>query len=145
MLSQIKQDIVQAMRDKAQGDLSVLRMLKSAIENAQIAKKGELTNPEIVNLIRKQIAQRQDSISQFKSGGREELADKELEEITVLQRYLPTEWSDTELEENVNSVITQLGATTKKDMGKVIKAVADVANGKCDNKRISQSVSSKLS
>lgn len=144
MLQKIKQDTIQAMRDKAQVDLGVLRMLQSAITNAQIAKKGELSDAEIINLIRKQIAQRQDSVDQFRSGGREELADKELAEISVLQRYLPIEWSDAELEKNVQSAIDNLGASSKKDMGRVIKAVVEAANGQCDNKRISQAVGEKL-
>lgn len=144
MLQKIKQDTIQAMRDKAQVDLGVLRMLQSAITNAQIAKKGELSDTEIINLIRKQIAQRQDSVEQFRSGGRGELADKELAEISVLQRYLPIEWSDAELEQNVQSAIGNLGASSKKDMGRVIKAVVEAANGQCDNKRISQAVGAKL-
>ncbi len=144
MLQKIKQDTIQAMRDKAQVDLGVLRMLQSAITNAQIAKKGELSDAEIINLIRKQITQRQDSVEQFRSGGREELADKELAEISVLQRYLPIEWSDAELEQNVQLAIDNLGASSKKDMGRVIKAVVEAANGRCDNKRISQAVGAKL-
>lgn len=144
MLEKIKQDTIQAMRDKIRVDLSVLRMLQSAITNAQILKRGELDKNEIIGLIRKQIAQRQDSVTQFRAGGREELADKELVEITVLQRYLPTEWSDVELEQNVQLAIDNLGASSKKDMGRVIKAVVEAANGQCDNKRISQTVGAKL-
>jgi uncharacterized protein YqeY len=144
MLNKIKEDTVKAMREKSQLDLSVLRMLKSAIENAQIAKKGELSSAEIVGLIRKQITQRQDSADQFRNGGREELANKELAEISVLQGYLPVEWSDEQLETNVQLAIDNLGASGKKDMGRVIKAVAESANGQCDNKRISQIVAKKL-
>lgn len=144
MLEKIKQDTIQAMRDKTQVDLSVLRMLQSAITNAQILKRGELNKNEIIGLIRKQIAQRQDSVTQFRAGGREELADKELAEISVLQRYLPVEWSDAELEYAVQLAIDITNASSKKDMGQVIRVVVEKANGQCDNKRISQAVGKRL-
>lgn len=144
MLEKIKQDTIQAMRDKTQVDLSVLRMLQSAITNAQILKRGELDKNEIIGLIRKQIAQRQDSVTQFRAGGREELADKELAEISVLQRYLPVEWSDAELEYAVQLAIDITNASSKKDMGQVIRVVVENSNGQCDNKRISQAVGERL-
>jgi uncharacterized protein YqeY len=147
MLEQINKAIQHALKSKEnQSQLSVLRMLKSAMENAKIAKKdhSDLTNQEVTAIIRKQVAQRQDSATQFQAGNRHDLADKELQEIKFLETYLPKQWTTEELEYNVTYAISKLGATSKKDMGKVIKLVSDASDGSCDNKRISQLVGKLL-
>jgi hypothetical protein len=139
----IQEDIKQAMRDKDTTKLNVLRALKNSITNTALVK-GSIDQPvsdlEVMGLIRKEISKRQDSIASFISSLRQDLIDKEQAEIDVLTPYLPTEISDEVLEKIVVSAIEILGATTKRDMGKVIKAVVEEVDGRADNKRISQMV-----
>lgn len=148
MINTIQNDLVQAMRDKNTNVLNVLRALKTSISNTALTKgniDAKVTESEIIGLIRKEISKRNDSIEAFKQANRGELIDKEKLEIMILQRYLPIEWSEKELNDEVAYAIADIGATSKKDMGKVIKAVMDKANGKADNKRISTIVGSLLS
>jgi uncharacterized protein YqeY len=147
MINTIQSDLVQAMRDKNTNVLNVLRALKTAITNTALTKgniDAEVAPAEIIGLVRKEISKRNDSIEAFKQANRGELIDKERLEIEILQRYLPIEWSGEELEKAIQDSIKELGATTKKDMGRVIKHVMDKANGKADNKRISSIVGSHL-
>ena len=145
---QITSDIKSAMRDKNKVALNTLRALKSAITNAKIDKSGidaELPENEIINIIRKQIKQRQDSINQFEKAGRAELAENEKEEITILEQYLPTPLSDDEIVEIVESTINETGATSKKDMGALMKALQNKTEGRADGKKLSQEVMKRLS
>jgi uncharacterized protein YqeY len=138
----------QAMLDKDQTKLNVLRGLKTAIINASIQKGSKdttLDESEMIQIVRKQISQRQDSIKQFINGQRFDLVSKEEVEMKILKEYLPDELTDEQLEKIVDNVITTVGATTKKDMGKVIKEVVLLVNGQADNKRISKLVGDKLS
>jgi uncharacterized protein YqeY len=147
MINCIQNDLKDAMRAKATTTLNVLRALKSAITNGSLQKGNideVMTESEIIGLIRKEISKRNDSYKAFMDGNRPELADKEKGEITILQKYLPVEWSDGELKNHVVDAIQEVGATSKKDMGKVIKVVMEKANGKADNKRISAVVGSYL-
>lgn len=143
----IQEDIKQAMRDKDTTKLNVLRALKNSITNTALVK-GSIDQPvsdvEIMGLIRKEISKRQDSIASFISSLRQDLIDKEQAEIDVLTPYLPTEISDEDLEIVVDTAISLESATSKKDMGRVIKHVVTVVNGQADNKRISKMVSSRL-
>src|SRR4029453_2943762 len=122
----VDSDLKEAMRAKDATKLGVLRMLKSALKYAVIAKSGaeaELSDGEAVQVIRKQAKQRQDSIESFGKGGRAELADKEKEELAILNSYLPQAMSADELAKIVRETITELGATSKAQMGGVIKAL----------------------
>lgn len=143
MNTRIQEDIKQAMRDKDTTKLNVLRALKNAITNAALTK-GSINEPvsdiEIMGLIRKEISKRQDSIKAFVSATRQELIDNEQAEIDILTPYLPVEMSDEDLKEIVISTIVLLAASTKKDMGRVIKSVVEQADGQADNKKISQMV-----
>lgn len=135
--------IIAAMKAKQQVELGCFRALKTAIE--VVEKSGNSVGKmEIINILRKQIAQRKDSATAFISANRVDLADKENQEIEILQRLLPIEWSDEELELAVELAIKLTNASSKKDMGRVIKEVVAVANGRCDNKRISTIVSKRL-
>ena len=144
----IQEDIKQAMRDKDTNKLNVLRALKNSITNTSL-QKGSIDQPvsdlEIMGLIRKEISKRQDSIVAFVSAIRQDLIDKEQAEIDVLTPYLPTEMSDELLGALIDAAIIFENATTKKDMGKVIKDVVESACGAADNKRISKMVGEKLS
>ena len=118
--------------------LSTLRMLKSAVGYAQIERKTEnLSEADFVSVVQKEVKKRRDSIEQFEKGGRPELAAKEGAEITVLETFLPKALSAEELEQMVKATIQELNATSKKEMGPVIKAVQAKAAGRADGKTIS--------
>lgn len=144
----ITADMKTAMKDKNKVALNTLRALKSAITNAKIDKSGidaELPENEIINIIRKQIKQRQDSIDQFEKAGRSELADNEKAEIAILDGYLPTPLTDQELVAMVEAAITETGAESKKDMGNLMKVLQVKTEGRADGKKLSQEVMKRLS
>ena len=131
-------EIKAAMIAKDADRLTVLRALKSAIGYAQIERKTEaLSDAELVTLVQKEIKKRRDSIEQFDKGGRPELAEREKKEAAVLEGFLPQAMSPEDLEKLVKDTIAELGATSKKDMGGVIKAVQAKAAGRADGKSIS--------
>jgi uncharacterized protein YqeY len=139
----VDSDLREAMRAKDATKLGVLRMLKSALKYAAIAKsdaEAELTDPEAAQVIRKQSKQRQDSIESFEKGGRAELAEKEKEELAILNTYLPQQMSADELAKIVREIIAEVGATSKAQMGTVMKAsrakVGDRADGKALNAEV---------
>ena len=145
LATKINADMKDALRAREAIKLSTLRMLKSALGYAKMEKKQEtFTDADVIAVIKKQIKQRQDAIEGFQKGGRNDLVTKETAELTVLKAYLPPELSPAELEQIVNTTITELGATTKADMGKVMKAVQEKAAGRADNRAVSQLVSAKL-
>lgn len=140
-------DIKTAMRERNKVALNTLRALKTAITNATIEKAGtdtQLQENEIVNIIRKQIKQRQDSISQFEQAGRCELAEIEKLEIGILEKYLPTPLTDEEIISAVEAAISESGATSKKDMGTVMKLLQEKTGGRADGKKLSQEVMNRL-
>ena len=144
----VDSDLKEAMRAKDATRLGVLRMLKSALKYAAIAKSGvdaELSEVEAVQVIRKQAKQRQDSIESFEKGGRTELADKEKEELALLNTYLPQAMSSEELEKVVRETIAELGATSKAQMGAVMKPLQAKAGGRVDGKTLSAEVGRQLS
>ena len=143
----INSDMKSAMRERDKVSLNTLRALKSAITNASIQKSGagtELEESEIVSIIRKQIKQRQDSIDQFEKAGRTELASNEKLEISILEKYLPAAMSDDEIIAAVESAISESGAESKKDMGKVMKLLQQNTGGRADGKKLSQEVMKRL-
>jgi uncharacterized protein YqeY len=134
----LQQEIKAAMLARDSERLSTLRLLKSAIGYVQIEKKTEqLSDTEMVAVIQKEAKKRRDSIEQYQNGGRPELADKEARELTVLEAFLPKPLSPEELEQIVRATIQELGATSKKEMGPVVKAVQSKAAGRADGKTIS--------
>jgi uncharacterized protein YqeY len=144
----VDSDLKEAMRAKDATKLGVLRMLKSALKYAAIAKSGaeaELSDAEAVQVIRKQAKQRQDSIESFEKGGRAELADKEKEELAILNTYLPQGMSSDELAKVVRETIAELGATSKAQMGAVMKALQAKVGGRADGKTLSSEVQKQLS
>lgn len=148
MITKIENDFKDAMRNKDSVKLNVLRQLKTAITNARIAKTGntqEFSEAEIIQLIRKQISQRQDSIEQFVNGQRFDLVSKEEVEMEILKDYLPVELNDDDLKGIVWLAIQEYENPTKKDMGNIIKKVISVVDGRADNKRISKLVGEQLS
>ena len=135
------------MRAKDTTKLGVLRMIKSALKYAAIAKsdaEAELSEAEATQVIRKQAKQRRDSIESFEKGGRAELAKKEKEELSILNAYLPQAMSADELAKVVRDTISEVGAT-KAQMGAVMKALQAKVAGRVDGKTLSQEVSRQLS
>ncbi len=144
----VDSDLKEAMRAKDATKLGVLRMLKSALKYAAIAKSGaeaELSDAEVVQVIRKQAKQRHDSIESFEEGGRTELAEKEKEELAILNSYLPQAISADELTEVVQQTIAETGATSKGQMGIVMKALQGKVGGRADGKTLSAEVQKQLS
>ncbi|MEO8426756.1 MAG: GatB/YqeY domain-containing protein [Verrucomicrobiota bacterium] len=141
----LTREIKSAMLARDADRLTALRLLKSAIGYAQIERKTEnLPDAEIIAIIQKEIKKRHDSIDQFEKGGRPELAAKEKAELGVLETFLPQPFSNEELETIVRATIQEIGATTKKEMGAVIKAVQAKAAGRADGKTISALVGKLL-
>jgi uncharacterized protein YqeY len=142
----VDSDLKDAMRAKDAGKLNVLRMLKSALKYAAIEKPdGVLEDSAATQVIRKQVKQRQDSIESFEKGGRPELAAKEKEEMEMLNAYLPKALSAEELSGLVRETIAEVGATSKAQMGVVMKAVQAKAGGRADGKTLSAEVQKQLS
>jgi uncharacterized protein len=143
----IDSDLKESMRAKNASKVGVLRMLKSALKYAAIAKSGsdaELSDAEAAQVIRKQAKQRQDSIESFEKGGRAELAAKEKEELSILNAYLPKAMSTDELAALVRETIAEVGATSKPQMGAVMKALQARVAGRADGKTLSQEVQRQL-
>jgi hypothetical protein len=142
----IQNDIADAMRGKDSLRLSVLRMMKSAIKNKEIEKMKPLEEPEVLTVLNTLVKQRRDSIDQFRNGGREELAQKEEAEIKILDQYLPAAASDDEVLKAIREAIQESGATSMKEMGKVMAAAKGKLAGKTiDGARVSQLVKEQLS
>ncbi len=142
----INSDIKQAMKAKDSLRLNTLRMLKSAIGYVAIeAKKDALSDTEVIGVIQKEAKKRKDAHEQFLKGGRAEQAEQEAQELKILETYLPTPLTPEELEAVVRKAIDEVGATSKKEMGQVIKAVQQSSSGKADGKAISQLVGKLLS
>lgn len=147
ILERVDSDLKEAMRSRDATRLGVLRMLKSALKYAAIAKSGtdtELNDAESTQVIRKQAKQRQDSIESFERGGRAELADKEKEELSILNGYLPQAMSADELTQIVRETVGELGATSRAQMGAVMKALQAKVVGRVDGKTLSAEVQRQL-
>ena len=141
----IEKDYVTAFKAKKTDEVAVLRMLKAAVKNKQVDLRRELTDSEILDVLAKQVKQRQESIDQFRAAGRIDLAEIEEREHLILRTYLPTALSSTELEEAVVLTIQTLGASGMKDMGKVMNAILGEHAGRVDGKELSALVRAKLS
>ena len=143
MLAQdIARDLMQAMKTHEETKLSTLRMLKSEIQKLQ-ADKGknyEITDDDVFTLIRRLIKQRKEAAEQYLSGGANERAEAELSEIKILEPYLPKQLSDEELEKLIDEAAKEIGASSIKDMGKLMKAVMSKAKGLADGSRVKEKV-----
>jgi uncharacterized protein YqeY len=144
----IDSDLKEAMRAKEAERLSVLRMVKSAMMNAAIEKHGaggKLADSDAIAVLRKQVKQRHDSVAGFEKGGRPELADKERREIEILSGYLPLPLTAEEVASIVQAAIAETGASSKAQMGQVMKIVNEKAAGRADGRTLSEAVQRALS
>jgi uncharacterized protein YqeY len=144
---QIQKDLVESMRNREELRLSTLRMVKAALKNKEIEKRGPLDEKEAQQVLSTLVKQRRDSIEQFQKGGRQELADKEAAEIKLIETYLPKALGEEEITAAVKSVIAEMGSPTLKDMGTVIKssmAKLQASGARVEGKTVSEIVKKQL-
>ena len=144
MISKIEEDIIQALREKDKDRLTVLRSLKSAVQYQQIELGRELEEKEIISVLAGQVKSRQQAIELYLQGNRPELAEKETREIEIINFYLPPKMSEAEIEVKVDKAITELNASSMKDMGLVMKAMKEKLGNQADGKKLSEIVRNKL-
>ncbi len=146
LLENLNQDMKEAMKSKDKLTLSVIRMVKASMQNEAIKLgKPQLTEDEELSVLSREFKQRNDSLHEFKDAGREDLVEKVEQEIKVLQKYMPKQLSDDELETLVKEVIQAVGAESKRDMGKVMGALMPKVKGKADGSKVNQLVTKYLS
>jgi len=145
LLEQIEKDYINAMKTKNDSVVSVLRMVKSALQNEKIKAGKELSNNDAIKIIQREIKQRKDSIENYQAGGRIELVKQEQSEMEILEKYLPEQLSDKELTQIVRSAIQEVGATAISDLGKVMGKVMPQVAGRADGSQISAKVKELLS
>ena len=147
LIEQIQKDITAAMKARDEQRLSTLRMVKTALKNREIEKVAPLDDKEAQQVLSTLIKQRKDSVEQFTKGGRQEMADKEAAEITVIESYMPKAAGEEEIVAGVKAVIAEMGAPTMKDMGTVMKNVMarfSAAGMRVDGKQVSKIVKREL-
>jgi len=132
----LEHDLKDAMRARDQIRLLTIRSLKAAITNRELEGSGALTDDDLVAVIQKQAKQRRDSIEQFMSAGREELAQREVDELAIIERYLPEQVSDDDIRRVIHEIIVRTGATSRKDLGRVMGEAMSELKGKADGNRV---------
>lgn len=149
LLEQINIDLKQAMRDKNEVVVSTLRMLASALKEKEISlRKGEavvLSEEQVADSIASEVKKRRDSIVSYESGGRQDLVDKEKEEIKILEKYMPAQLSDEELEKIIKETFSSLGEVSIKDFGRIMGQVSPKTKGRADGGKVSEIVKKILS
>ena len=141
---QLREDLKQAMKSGDTGKRSALRLLMAAISNAEIARRGALTDGDILGVIAKEVKQRQESIEAFKQGNRQDLVDKEEGELALLQAYLPQQMTHDEIVDAARAVIQEVGAQGLADKGKVMPKIIAQLKGKADGREINEVVTELL-
>ena len=144
MFDNIKKDLVSSMKEQDKFKTSVLRMLKSALQAEEINKKEELTDDEVLNIIKKQVKVRTASLEEYKNYNRIDLADDLAKEIEILKSYLPEELSEAELNKIIEEQFDIINPTSIKDMGKIIKAISNMVGTRADMSEVSKIVKDKL-
>jgi hypothetical protein len=140
----IKADIKQAMRDKNESRLSTLRMLSAAIQRREVDERIQLDDTQVLAVIEKLVKQGRESIEQYNNGGRRDLADKESSEIAVYQAYLPQPLTEAEIDKLIGDAVTATGASSIKDMGKVMAVLKPQLQGRADMGQVGSKVKTKL-
>ncbi|MBD1371162.1 GatB/YqeY domain-containing protein [Hazenella sp. IB182357] len=142
---QLTQDMKSALKNKEKTKLSVIRMLRSSIKKAEIDKRSTLGDDEVLDVIVKEVKQRRDSIREFEKAGRDDLVLNEQEEMKVLESYLPEQLSEEELRLIIQSAVSEVGATSRADLGKLMPVIMPQVKGKADGKKVNQIVMEFLS
>jgi uncharacterized protein YqeY len=141
---QLNEDMKQAMRAKDKNRLSAIRMVRGAVRDKEINSKVELDDDGVLEVIANQIKKRKDALEQLSKSNRDDLVDAEMEQINTLQAFLPAQLSQDEIEAVVTDAIEELGATSMRDMGRVMGKLVPQLRGKADNSIVSQIVRQKL-
>lgn len=144
MVEQLQKDMIEALKNKEKERLTVIRMVKAALDKERIDKKVEITDDLLVDVVNKQIKMRNDSITEFKKANRLDLVTKTEEEIEVLKKYLPEQLSIEEVDKIIDEVFEIVKPESQKDFGKIMKEIMPKVKGKADMKLISDKIKEKL-
>lgn len=145
LLKQLQSDMITAMKDRDKDTLAVVRMLKAAVQNAQIEAGHDLTPDEEVAVMSREYKQRKESLAEFQKAGRQDLIDKTNNELKVVEKYLPKQLSADDVKKIVSETVQEVGAASMKDFGKVMGAVMPKVKGQADGKLVNQAVKETLS
>ena len=144
MVEELKNDMIEAMKAKDTFRLTVIRMVKAALDKERIDKKVEVTDDLLIDVVNKQIKMRNDSIEEFKKAGRDDLVKQTEDEVEILKKYLPEQLSEEEVITIIEEGIASTNASSMKDMGNVMKEITPKLKGKADMKFVSEVIKSKL-
>jgi uncharacterized protein len=142
---QINDDIKTAMKEKNNALRDALRLLSSAMKQIEVDERKELSDDDVIKIIQKQVKQRNDAMTQYRDAGREDLYEKEASEAAIFETYLPKQLSDEELETAIRTLITEIGATSIKDIGRIMGAASKTLGAQADGKRINECAKKILS
>jgi uncharacterized protein YqeY len=140
----ITEDMKAAMRSGEKERLGVIRLITSAIKQREVDERIVLDDTQVLSVLEKMIKQRKESVAQFQAGNRQDLVDKENSEITLLQGYMPSQLSDAELDSLIGEAVTATGASSIKDMGKVMAIIKAKAQGRADMAAVGAKIKAKL-
>lgn len=143
--SQIESDFLTAYKNRDELKVSILRMLKSAIKNAEISAKGELSEADVVKILRREVKQREEAIAEFKKGGRSDLIDNNIKEIIVIDKYLPVQMGAAQIREVVAEAVAELNPSGITDFGRVIGLVMKKLDGQADGSVVADLIRKELS
>lgn len=144
LVEKLKKDMIEAMKNKDKEKLTVIRMVKAALDKERIDKKVEVNDDLLIDVVNKQVKLRNDSLEEFKKANRDDLVKQTEAELEILKDYLPEQLSEEEVITIIEEVINEVNAETIKDMGKVMKEVTPKVKGKTDMKFVSEIIKSKL-
>lgn len=144
VMERLNQDLKQAMKDKDALKLSVIRMVKAAAQNEEIQKGGPLSDDDLLTVLTREFKQRRDSLQEFEKAGREDLAQKTRAEMDILTAYLPAQLGEEELRQLVRETISAVGASSRKEMGKVMGALLPKVKGRAEGSVVQRIVSEEL-
>lgn len=145
MKERVLKDIVTAMKEKDKERLTVLRMVKGAMQLEEINQKKELTDEDVIGIFAKQIKTRKESITEFEKGNRQDLIDQTNAEIKILEEYMPEQLSEAEVDQIIDAAFLEISPESMKDMGRIMKEVTPKLKGKTDMSTVSTKIRNKLS
>ena len=144
MVEKLKQDMIEAMKNKEKERLTVIRMVKAAMDQEHIDRKREINDELLIDVVNKQIKMRKDSISEFEKGGRSDLIEATQREVDILMKYLPEQLSIEEVKDIISAIFDEVKPEGQRDMGKVMKEATSQLKGKADMKEVSNIIKEKL-
>jgi len=145
LMEQLNEDMKQAMKNQEKLKLSVIRMVRAAVKNAEIDQRKTLNDEEVLMVLSRELKQRRESLQEFEKAGRQDLVEVLQQEISILTSYLPEQLTEEELEKIVTETIAEVGAKTKAELGKVMAQLMPKVKGKADGKLVNQLVQKALS